>query len=266
MGELRSLNAIRGPIVASRMPEPAPRQCSICGCDVEPLLLPTGRYIERTCQCERERKHQQQAEQERKERRMKMAERTYGWLDDKSDSRLASYTLDQLKPNAQPKREDMARMNFAIKQARAFIEKPERTFLLNSKEAGLGKTHIMASICNALRERDMPSLFMTPPRFFTTFYDRMDKGNEWELVQAAIYVPFLVIDDITKATPKPFRQEVFFQIIDERTKAGRPMGVTANDMEELALHIGDYAYSRLMYGCEPIQLTGKDCRSLRVVK
>lgn len=266
MGELRSVNAIRGTMVAPRMPMPAPRQCSICGRDVEPLLLPTGRYIDRTCQCERDRKHRQQAEQEHKERRRGMAERTYGWLGDKSDIRLASCTLDQLKPGVQPKKEDMIRINFAIKQARAFIEKPERTFLLNSKEAGLGKTHIMASICNALRERDIPSLFMTPPRFFTTFYDRMGDGNEWELVQAAIYVPFLVIDDITKASPKPFRQEVFFQIIDERTKAGRPMGVTANDMEELALHIGDHAYSRLMYGCEPIMLTGKDYRSLRAAR
>lgn len=266
MGELKRLGAIQGTVATPRMPAPAPRHCSICGREVKPLLLPTGRYIDRTCQCEREVKHRQQAEVERKERRQGMIERTYGWLGGSPDIRLASCTLDQLKPGKQPKREDSVRINFAIQQARIFIAKPKYTFLLYSKEAGLGKTHIMASICNALRERDMPSLFMTPPKFFTTFYDRMDKGNEWELVQAAIHTPFLVIDDITKATPKPFRQEVFFQIIDERTKAGRPMGVTANDMEELSLYIGDYAYSRLMYGCEPIMLTGKDCRSLRSVK
>lgn len=264
MSDLKRLDAIRGTkavMSPPRMPMPCPRACSVCGQSILPLLLPTGRYIDRTCQCERDLKHRQEAERERAERHQKMQERTYGWLDDTSDMRLASARFDQLKLSKQPHKEDADRLSFAIGQAQSFIKRPQGVFMLYGS-GGLAKTHILASLCNALRERDIPSLFATPPKFFNAFYDRMDHhGNEWELVKFAILTPFLVFDDITKATPKPFRQETFFQIIDERMKAGRPIGITANEIKELATYIGDYAYSRLMVGCRPIMLTGKDCRS-----
>jgi|SRR5579859_35327 len=236
--------------------------CPTCG-PVEPLRLPGGRYIRRSCACERAERRVQQEQQEHAERMQKMAHRTYGgWLDKQwSDISLASKTFENMKVNNQPREEDRKRLAFSINKAKMFARHPVGTILFYG-QCGLGKTHLLAAICNSLRERDISSLFTTSPRFFTSFYDRMEhSSSEWELVDSAILTPFLVIDDLDKATPKPFRQETFFQIIDERVNAGRPMGISTNDMEGLAKYIGDQAYSRLKVGLQPVFLTGQDYRS-----
>lgn len=262
MNKLTRLGDIQGLPITGDIQALPPRHCTICGRVVEPLLLPSGRYIPRSCVCEREVRNQRKAKKAREERLHLLAARTYGWLGKEwSDMGLAAKTFAQFVVNKQDREEDRNRLKFALRKAQAFVQDPKGVFLLYG-ECGLGKTHLLASICNVLREQEVSSLFTTSPKFFSAFYDRMDhSGNEWELVKHAIQTPFLVIDDMDKATPKPFRQETFYQIIDERAKAGRPLGVSTNNMSGLALYIGDAAYSRLQDGLQPILVTGKDYRS-----
>lgn len=268
MGELTRFDQMTKTRQASGDPPPDLFwTCKHCG-EIAPLLLPTGRYIRRSCACERAIRHAEAARVEREQRARAMAARTYGgWLGERAmDYHLARASFADLNVRGQEHTDDQKRLSIAIKRAQAFAEHPQGTILLFGK-CGLSKTHLLASICNALRQRSTPvsSLFTTAPRFFTSFYNRMEHdGDEWELVQQAILTPFLVIDDLDKSSPKPFRQEVFFQIIDERVKDGRPLGISTNTMEGLASYIGEQSYSRLMVGLQPVKLTGSDYR-LRLI-
>lgn len=247
-------------------PKPDPWFCPTCG-KIEPLLLPIGIYTRRSCACEREAARREKERLDRKKRLQAMARRTYGgWLSEQYvDINLARATFANVQIDKQPNIEDRKRLIIAKKAAEGFAANPRGIFVLYGP-CGLAKTTLLACIINTLRrerETPMPSLFMTPPQWFHIYYDRMERhDNEWMLVDQAISTPFLVIDDITKATPKPFRQDVFFEIIDARVRMKKPIGISTNDMEEMARYIGDAAYSRLQVGLQSFQLSGRDYRTL----
>src|SRR5439155_16081392 len=190
-----------------------------------------------------------------------MAERTYGkwlgdeWLEPHVYQELSTRNFEQYDPERKEdyqrlmqlynKETDIARKELrkkeledfvtarrtwknALEKAKAFAENPQGVFLLYGA-SGLGKTTLLADIVNALRNRPVPvsSLFVTAPKFFMAFYDRMNhNADEWNLVIQAITTPLLIIDDLDKASPKEFRKEVFFQIIDDRITAKRPIGIS----------------------------------------
>lgn len=266
MGELTSVkdlaqSARRKP--AGPPPENLYRKCPICKQTVPPLVTPTGRYASNICACERDLRRKAEAEQERQERLQIFIRRTYGWLGKSwTDMDLATKTFDNLKPEGQPKPADQESIRQAIKAARMFAENPQGNILIYGEGCGLGKTHILASICNRLRERGISSLFATAPAFFTAYYARIghQEQDEWELVQQALTTPFFVIDDLDKSGEKQFRKEVFFQIIDQRTKNHLPIGISTNRMADLKLFIGQEAFSRLMIGLQAIEVTGQDYR------
>jgi DNA replication protein DnaC len=257
------------------------------------LLLPTGRWIARTCACERAAKHEAEAKRERQALLKAMAVRTYGgwlgegWYDPKrnlSNRTFANYdaersqeyadlcqmireerdiaqrkTLNELKHQFE---EDRLTWRNALAQAQEFAQHFTGTFLLHGP-SGVGKSHLLAAICNTLRTQEQPvsSLFVTAPRFFSAFYDHMKHDNdEWSLVRQAVATPFFVFDDLDKAGTKEFRKEVFYQIIDERCNARKPIGITTNDMEGLPQYIGEAAYSRLMAGLRSVEMRGQDYR------
>ena len=177
-----------------------------------------------------------------------------------TDMNLASKTFANYEPRKQPDQVDRKSLQIALTKCKAFAESPQGVLLLHGP-CGLGKTHLLASVCNRLRERGIGSLFTTSPKFFSAFYDRMGHTNdEWDLVKWAIMTPFLVIDDLDKATAKEFRKEVFYQIIDERMKAERPIGISTNQLQDFSLYIGEASFSRLMNGLQPVKMSGKDYR------
>jgi DNA replication protein DnaC len=265
MGELTSVKAMARSV--RRKPVGPPphnlyRTCPICKRTVPPQITPTGRYATNTCECEREIKRKAEAEQERREREQIFIRRTYGWLGKAlTDMELATKTFDNLKPEGQPNPADRESLRRALKASRAFAENPQGNILIYG-EYGLGKTHLLAAICNRLRESNIHSLFASTPMFFTAYYARIGhpEQDEWELIKQALTTPFLVIDDLDKSGEKPFRKEVFFQIIDQRTKNHLPIGISTNRMAELNLFIGQEAFSRLMIGMQAIAITGKDYR------
>lgn len=307
MGELTRLSNIKFARNEGTYKAPAPRICPICGNEVQPLRLPSGSYIARTCECERKIRREEKAKQEREAYVQELAERTYGWLGDAWTSkqyvqemsaktfkqydmvRQEEYaslkaTLAQLtrkienlddqdekeilieRKKVNQKRFDefpAARRSWttAKEKAEAFANNPQGILMLYGPY-GLGKTHLLAAICNSLRLRQqpVPSLFVTTPKFFSAFYDKMDTHSEWDLVQRAMTTPFLCFDDVDKAGPKEFRREIFYQIIDSRVAAHLPMAISTNNMEGLSDYIGEAAYSRLMDHGIPVKMLGADYR------
>ena len=77
----------------------------------------------------------------------------------------------------------------------------------------------------------------------------------------AITTPLLLLDDVDKPKPSEFRQEMYYQIIDGRSRTGRPLVISFNcALMELGRWIGGAARSRLFIGLTPVHLTGDDYR------
>lgn len=115
---------------------------------------------------------------------------------------------------------------------------------------GLGKTHLQIAAAKELIRRGYAVLCISD----TTFMDdvmnaRMagDGGVESEkLINAAIEAPILVWDDIGKSRYSEAKESVYYRIINERSRARRPILFSSNEDEiTLSDHINGAAFSRL---------------------
>jgi DNA replication protein DnaC len=70
----------------------------------------------------------------------------------------------------------------------------------------------------------------------------------------------LVIYDLDKAKHSEFREEIYFEIIDERVKAGRPIAISTNRLDAIEDYVGGAVCSRLKIGQIPVEMRGVDYR------
>lgn len=223
--------------------------CPRCG-EILPLQLQVGpfagRYVRRMCECEHH------AVKVGSSSRKVSVMDPYTWLGREwADTGLNGKTFATFQRHRQPK---------AYAHAETFAARPVGVLLLFGSY-GTGKTHLLAAICNALRTAGTSCLFTTAPKLFSALqvYMKSDDGSQ-RYIARAIHTPLLVLDDIDKAKPSEYREEVYFEIIDERTKAGRPLAISMNTTEDLPRHIGNAACSRLMTGLIAVHMTGEDYR------
>jgi len=242
-------------------------ECAVCG-PIEPMALPTGRWIKRSCECQRKARRDQEDQWKRQSWIEEYRIRTYGgwlgesWIDKDVVSEMSAKTFANYDRTLFPQ---------AYDAALAFARNPKGN-LIFSGSYGTGKTHLEAAIANYLREQTPPrragdygvsSLFVTAPQFFTVHDQtkkQFDQTKYLSLIQQAIEAPVLFIDDTDKSKPKEERHEVYFLIIDERYKAKRPTVISTNKREMLDEHIGEAAMDRLMRGVVHIKMVGSSYR------
>jgi DNA replication protein DnaC len=115
---------------------------------------------------------------------------------------------------------------------------------------GLGKTHLQVAAAKQLIKRGYPVFCISD----VSFMDELSKARVYNdqgeavnmIIGSAIQAPVLLWDDIGKAKPSEFRLDMYYQIINERYKAQRPIMFSTNeDAETLPERIGDAAASRL---------------------
>ncbi len=222
-----------------------------CGM-IEPLKLPTGRYIRRSCPCEREAKAAAVRQAEHDTWMLQQASFTYGWLGHRwSDLSLVTKSLDNFDFDRQPD---------AYHLIKTFTKVLHGSLVLHGPY-GTGKTHILAAICNARRENGKKSLFCTAPSLFAAIQSCIGRNEDrYTIIDAAVRTPLLVIDDVDKAKPSEFREEIYFEILDRRTREGKPTAISTNRIAELDTYIGGACASRLMIGQIEIEMTGDDYR------
>jgi DNA replication protein DnaC len=114
----------------------------------------------------------------------------------------------------------------------------------------LGKTHLQVAAAKELIQRGNSVLIVSDVVFMEDLSKARGYGDEGEeinrLLGAAIKVNVLVWDDIGKAKVSEFRRDMYYQIINERYRARKPILFSSNeDMETLTERIGDAAASRL---------------------
>ena len=134
--------------------------------------------------------------------------------------------------------------------------------LLFFGDVGTGKTFAAACIVNALIDKGYPclmtnftTLINTISGMYTGKQEYIDKLNRYDL---------LVIDDLAAERNTEYANEIVYNVIDARYRAGLPLIITTNlTSEELKKPKETQKkriYSRLLEMCFPVEVQGGDRR------
>lgn len=235
-------------------PEEAYFECENCG-PVEPYHVKlTGRWLKGQCACTIA------ASAAREQAEIRMAwmrdqfKRNFEWLGPQwSDMPLKDKTFDNFDDTLQP---------YAWKSVQIFLEERYGNLILHSVGFGTGKTHLLAAMVNCLRVNGIASRFTTAPKLFRAIQEKIDHKEEYTpLIHIACKTPLLVLDDVDKAKPSEWKQELYFEIIDERVKRGLPVALSTNRISDLAFYVGGAACSRLSISQIDVDMNGIDYRT-----
>lgn len=207
------------------------------------------------CRCEEAEQAEASEEQQRKERYEKASEmRTAGFHDQK----LRGWTFDV---------DDGSNARLS-KVAHRYVEtfeerKREGKGLLLYGPVGTGKTFMSACIANALIEKGYPCMVTNFRRIisdlekhrFSGQRECLDKLNEYALI---------VIDDMGTESYTQREADMIFNIVDARSRSGKPVIVTTNLSAEELTNPSEVTrkriYSRLLEMCYPVKVEGQDRR------
>lgn len=206
------------------------------------------------CRCEMERREREEAEKKRIE-----FENTVKKLRQSGfpESDMQNWTFE----NADGSNERI--MNAARNYVANFKEfRKNGKGLLLFGTVGCGKTYAAACIANALIDKGYPVLMTNFARIANTV------GGMWEGKQeyydSLNRFPLLILDDLATERKTEYMQEIVFNVIDARYRAGLPLIVTTNLTSEELKHPSDISYqrtfSRLLEMCIPVKVEGKDKR------
>ena len=131
---------------------------------------------------------------------------------------------------------------------------------------GTGKTYAAACIANALIDKGIPVLMTNFARIANTV-SGMFEGKQ-EYYDSLNRFPLLILDDLSAERKTDYMQEIVFNVIDSRYRAGLPLIVTTNLTSDELKNPQDISYqrtfSRLLEICLPVRMEGKDKRRERL--
>lgn len=127
---------------------------------------------------------------------------------------------------------------------------------------GTGKTYAAAAIANALIDRGIPVMLAkfadirnTVQGMFEGRQEYFDRLNRY---------PLLILDDLSAESGSEYMQEIVYNVIDGRYKAGLPLIVTTNltaeQLKNPAEVTNQRTFSRLLEMCLPVEVKGDDRR------
>lgn len=127
---------------------------------------------------------------------------------------------------------------------------------------GTGKTFFACCIANALIDEGYPCLVTNFARLTNTLQEKFE--NRQAYIDSLNQFALLVIDDLGAERKSEFMQEMVFNIIDARYRAGLPIIITTNlSIEEVKKPqtVGNARiYDRIIERCFPIEVEGKSRR------
>ena len=115
---------------------------------------------------------------------------------------------------------------------------------------GLGKTHLVQAIGNAIVERD-PSkkvLYVTTNQFYSEFINALMKKRGEEFVKKYRALDVLIVDDIQMIMGKDRSQEEFFNIFNDLHMANKQIIITSDRLPEQIKTLDPRLSSRLRAG------------------
>ena len=206
------------------------------------------------CQCEVERREKEKQEIERQQRLMRIEDmrragfsekEMRGWTfanDDKQNPKISAIAKNYVD-------------NFETMKER-------KKGLLFFGSVGTGKSFHAAEIVNALIDKGYPCLMTNFSRLVNTIQGMYDGKQQY--IDGLNKFDLLVIDDLAAERDTEYMNEIVFNIIDCRYRAGLPLIVTTNltaDELKKPNNIGkERTYSRLMEMTIPVEVKGIDRR------
>lgn len=134
--------------------------------------------------------------------------------------------------------------------------------LLFYGECGTGKTYIAACIANALMDKGTPAMMTNFNRISNKLQESFDGKQAY--LDSLNKLDLLVIDDLAAERKTEYMQEVIFNVIDARYRAGLPMIFTSNlalkDIKNPQGNFEKRIYDRILEKCFPIELKGDSHR------
>ncbi|SIT91549.1 DNA replication protein DnaC [Edaphobacillus lindanitolerans] len=135
---------------------------------------------------------------------------------------------------------------------------------------GIGKTHLQIGLCKKLIKAGFNVLVISDVSFMdeTMAAKRMSDNGETfhELMRGVMEADVLMWDDIGKAKPSESKEDLYYNVINERYKRKKPIVFSSNeDRGTLADRIGYAAASRLIGQCGDylLETKGQDWRLKR---
>jgi DNA replication protein DnaC len=220
------------------------------------VTLPDGREITPMCMCDCEvkSKEREEAEERKRERMQRIGRyRSAGF----QDSELAKCTFD--KDDGASAAASLVARNYA-KNFRDFRRAGKG--LMFYGPVGTGKTFIASCIANALIDQCIPCLVTNFSRIVNTLQSTYE-GKQQFMNDLNDY-DMLVIDDFAMERNTEYVNEIVYNVIDSRYRAGKPLIVTTNvpisefnapqDLSKQRI------YSRIAEMCVSVEVSGKDRR------
>ena len=129
---------------------------------------------------------------------------------------------------------------------------------------GAGKTHLAASICNALIDRGFDVVWTNTPEFITKLKRSFDTGvNEATVMDSHIRAGLLVLDDIGSEKPTDWAESRLYEVINSRLEREAPIIFTSNcQADVLTKRLGQRIVSRIRGMSQGVQLRARDYRTI----
>lgn len=202
------------------------------------------------CKCEVEKRDREEAERKQAERERRINERRRIGFPE-SDMQKWTFANDDLK-------------NPRITQAmQKYVENyPELRKtgqgLLLYGEVGRGKTYAAAEVANALIDKGY-SVLMTNFKRIENTVCGMYEGKQ-EYYDSLNRFDLLILDDLAAERKTEYMQEIVYNIIDARYRAGKPMIITTNltsaELKNPQDIMNKRIFDRVLERCLPIEVTG----------
>ena len=176
---------------------------------------------------------------------------------------LSYYPDTPLKGQSITVRDYMGRVfSYCRNYAFGFDGKGGSLLLLGA--TGLGKTHLALAIANTVLEQGHGVIYDTAQNIFMHIEDE-NFGRSDRHYTATVYESDLLILDELPDYISPFSLSTFYNLINTRMLAHRPMIVSTNLSEnELSQRYGDKIFSRLIGDFMLLHFFGSDIRQLRL--
>jgi DNA replication protein DnaC len=232
--------------------------CATCGI-IEPLFLPSGRWIKRSCSCERTERQRQRDQTQLMAWATEQRSQCFGgWLGRQwiSESIVKEMTHKTFATY------DRERFPEAYDVAQKFVSNPRGNLIFHG-DYGTGKTHLTVAVVNDLLERGTLCRFASAPQLYESYLEtrkQYDQMAHIQLQERLYSCTLLILDDIDKSEPTNDMHRFYFTLFDERYKARKSTIITTNRYDELAHYIGKAALSRISRAMQVIEMVGDDYR------
>lgn len=225
------------------------------------------------CDCagakrEKEEREKIRLEEEKRQQELEQIERLF--KNSRLGERFKQRTFENFDVSANPKA-----FEIALDYAENFdTYKRAGQGLMFVGPFGTGKTHLAAAIANYLLKNKVPVIFGTLGNLLADIKDTFDEDS---LITTARVrnqlrnVQLLIIDDLGKEKVTPWMLEEFYNLLNARYEALKPVVITTNlSLEEIEqkyevenYRVGGAITSRLIEMCRIVKMEGEDYRLIQ---